>query len=987
MALSVNRLINVSLTISPLAAPARGFGTLLIIGDSDAISSDERYRSYTNINDVASDFGVESEEYKAAALYYAQDPAPTNLMIARWNKVAAPSELRGAVLTDEEKQLGNWVNIVDGTFAYRLNNKVVPVEGLNFEGQTNMNGIADVINSKLSDIKIKWDGERFIASTLATGSDQQLGYFEPAAAQTNVHTILGLSAGLAAETVGQNRIDGTPEQPATPGTLTGTNIAESLSTLKGITEGSFKLNIDGEQLSLTRLNFSTANSLNDIADIITANLSSKGTATYNGESLVITSASTGSASTVNGATVGEITTPAADATAGYLTGTDISSQLETYKAISDGSFKITVDSTEESLTGLDFTSCVTMDNVAEVIAAKLTSKATVTYTGESFRVTSASTGAASTVTNAVAGEITTPAADATAGTFTGGAISDDVTQLSTLKAITDGTLKLTIDAGAETETAAINLSAATDLANVATLITAAVTGATVTYSASDKKFIITSATKGAASKVLVTAGTNPALFNALLFNTGTPVAGKDAVAGTDNQLHVKLGLSSGTSTPGKDAVTANDNQLHVKLGLSGGSSVNGKDRVPEVPAVPATPGKLTGGKHADLTQIKGIRDGNFTINIDSSLTQTVEDLDFSTISTLSDVADVIGAKLRNATISAVGDVLVITSSTTGSNSRVSYAGPAALNEQDISAKLKMTRETGLNPVNGFDAESPLQVVEIMCNRTANWYGCTFAVSDMPTDDQLVDVAQYIEAQTDTTRIFGITATDTRVLDREYKDDIASRCSELGLNRTLIQYSQNPYAVCSFLGRAFTVNFNGSMTTITMMYKGEPSVEAEDLTESQAQTLTDKRCNVFVKYNNDTSIIQNGVMSGDYWFDERHGSDWLKDYVQNAIWNYVYTSTTKVGQDDAGINNIVSVINDCLIQAKTNGFIGAGTWLGDGFGQLSHGQYMADGFYVYAPPMSTQTQAERAARVSVPIQVAAKLLGALHSFDVAITLDR
>ena len=178
-----------------------------------------------------------------------------------------------------------------------------------------------------------------------------------------------------------------------------------------------------------------------------------------------------------------------------------------------------------------------------------------------------------------------------------------------------------------------------------------------------------------------------------------------------------------------------------------------------------------------------------------------------------------------------------------------------------------------------------------------------------------------------------------------------------------------------------------MTTITLMYKTEPSVVAEELTETQAQTLADKRCNVYVNYNNDTAILQNGVMCGDYWFDERHGSDWLKDYVQNNVWNYVYGRATKVPQDDAGMNQVIAVINDSLIQAKQNGFIGAGTWNGDGFGQLATGQYMPDGFYVYAPPMATQTQADRDARISVPIQVAAKLLGAIHTFDVAITLNR
>lgn len=863
MPLSVNRLIKVTLTINPLASPSRGFGTLLIIGDSDAIPSNERFRSYTNINDVAQDFGVDSEEYKAAMLYYSQSPAPTNLMIARWNQTAAPSELRGAILSSAEKDISQWTSITNGTFAYRLNNNVVAVEGLNFSGQSNINGIADIINSRLSDVKLQWDGERFILTTLATGAEQKLGYLEPVAKQQNVHEILGLSEGIATPANGSDLIPGSPEKQATAGKLVGTSISSQLATLKQVTDGSLKLTVDGSELDVTKLNFSTANSL---------------------------------------------------------------------------------------------------ENVATILTSKLDSKAVATYTSDHLTITSNTTGAQSSVGSAKAGTITTPAADATHGTFTGGIISDESGQLSTLKAITSGTLTLALDSAVSgTECSAINLSGISQMNEVPVLIQAQLSGTTVTYTPS-KQFVVTSNTTGKTSKVVITAGSDAALFNALKFDTGESTTGKDAVVGTDNQLHTKLGLADG-------------------------SSVNGTDFIAAVDEVPATSGKLVGGKHSDLNVIKAIKDGNFNITIDSGLSQNVNGLDFTTIDSLEDIAVAIGSKLRNAQVSAVGDVLVITSLTQGSSSKVSYAKAAELDEKDISQKLKMTKDTGIAPTDGLDAESPLQAVKIMCDRTADWYGCTFAASTMPTDEQLVDIAQFIEANTDTTRIFGITATDTRTLDKEYTEDIASKCKELGLNRTVIQYSQNPYAICSFLGRAFTVNFNGNLTTITMMYKSEPNVEAEDLTETQAQTLADKRCNVFVKYNNDTSIIQNGVMSGDYYFDERHGADWLQDYVQNNLWNYVYSSTTKIGQDDNGINSIISNINNSLSQAFNNGFIGAGVWNGEGFGQLKQGQYLSNGFYVYAPPMSTQTQADRDMRISVPIQVAAKLLGAIHSFDVSITLNR
>lgn len=604
--LSVSRLIPVTVSLTARAASTRGFGTLLLIGNSDVLTAAERYRTYTNINDVAADFGTDAEEYKAALLYFSQDPAPDTLMIARWFDAPTPAVLRGAILTTAEQRIDRWNTISDGAFKYRINDTDYTVDGLDFTGETNLNGVASKINEAISaNAIIDFDGERFTIKTNTTGADVTIGYLSSPADAVNIASILGLNQGQAVQ-----------------------------------------------------------------------------------------------------------------------------------------------------------------------------------------------------------------------------------------------------------------------------------------------------------------------------------------VSGT-----------SGTS------------------------------------------GTLTGGVTLDVDSIKAIKDGNFKIAIDGAASTELKELDFTAINTAQDIATVISAKLTTATVTVDQGKLKITSKTTGATSTVGYGEDIALNQVDLSAMLKMSADTGLPPSDGADAESLLDAVNKMCLATSEWYGLVLALSGSVSDDDTLEVAQLIEAQTDVTRIFGVTVTDTRTLDAEYSDDLASRLHALNLNRSLAQYSANPYAICSLLGRAFTVNFNGNLTCITLMYKQEPSVEAEDLTSQQADVLKNKRCNVFVKYNNDTSIIQYGVMCGDMYIDERHGADWLQNYVQTNLWNVLYTTTTKIGQDDAGMNDLVGAVNDAMERARENGYIGAGTWNNAGFGQLKRGDYLTTGYYVYCPPMSTQAQADREDRKAVPIQVAGKLLGAIHTADVAITLNR
>ena len=394
-------------------------------------------------------------------------------------------------------------------------------------------------------------------------------------------------------------------------------------------------------------------------------------------------------------------------------------------------------------------------------------------------------------------------------------------------------------------------------------------------------------------------------------------------------------------------------------------------------------GILTTAEQA-LANWTAITTGSFKVTIDGT-EKTVTGLDFSAATNLNGVASAINAVLTGGTVAWDGSRFTVTSATTGIASSVGYASAAATGT-DISGLLKLTSLTALAPVPGYAAETPVEAVAIFANQSAMWYGLSFAASTMPTDDQLIAVGEFIEGAS-ITRIFGVTETDTRVLDATYTDDLATRFKALNYKRTCVQYSPNKYAICSLMGRAFSVNFAANRSTITLMYKQEPGVVAELLSETQAQTLKAKRCNVFVRYQNDTAIIQYGVMSGQAYFDEIHGLDWFADALQTAEYNLLYQSKTKVPQTDAGQNQLVTVAANVCQEAINNGLVAPGQWNADGFGQLSRGDFLDEGFYIYTPPMASQDQSIREQRIAPPIQIALKLAGAIHEIDCIVDVNR
>ncbi len=283
-------------------------------------------------------------------------------------------------------------------------------------------------------------------------------------------------------------------------------------------------------------------------------------------------------------------------------------------------------------------------------------------------------------------------------------------------------------------------------------------------------------------------------------------------------------------------------------------------------------------------------------------------------------------------------------------------------------------------------ETLLQAVNASLQYT-NWYGLAIADSADLVEADVISVAAAIEASS-LSRILAVTTDDVNVLVAGNTDNIGYKLKAAGYGRTFWQYSSSSkYAAISAFGRAFTVNFTGNNTTITLKFKTEPGVTYETLTTTQAAAIDSINGNVYVYYANDTAIIQQGVMANGDFFDERHGLDWLQNYVQTNLYNLLYTSTTKIPQTDAGVTRLMTNVEASLDQAVNNGLVAPGVWNGGPIGQIESGDTLTKGYYVYADSVDNQAQSDREARKSPVIQAALKLAGAIHYGDVQINVVR
>lgn len=411
----------------------------------------------------------------------------------------------------------------------------------------------------------------------------------------------------------------------------------------------------------------------------------------------------------------------------------------------------------------------------------------------------------------------------------------------------------------------------------------------------------------------------------------------------------------------------------------------------------ASKGGLRGGtlsaSQQAMTVWNAITTGSFKIAKDGAGGTDITGLDFSGAANLNAVAAIIQAALTGITCkwNAVYSRFEFESGTTGITSSVGFL-VAAASGVNISATLGCTSTfSGAYLYTGQAAETAAAGAARMDSMLGQqWYGINFPgyLPDAGANTTgLLAAAAYIEG-TNTKHVLGITTQEAGAISAVTTTDICYQLEQLGYRRTMTQYSSSDAnAIVSAMARIMTTNYDGSNTVITLKFKQEPGVTAESLNSTQAAALEAKNGNVFVNYNNSTAILEQGVMADGTFIDIVLGTDWLAVELQTQLYNLLYTSTTKIPQTDQGMQLLTTTCEAVCSQAVVNGLLAPGVWNSGGFGILKQGDFLPKGFYVYSAPVASQTQNDRAARMAVPIQIAAKLAGAIHSIDVAVTVNQ
>lgn len=394
----------------------------------------------------------------------------------------------------------------------------------------------------------------------------------------------------------------------------------------------------------------------------------------------------------------------------------------------------------------------------------------------------------------------------------------------------------------------------------------------------------------------------------------------------------------------------------------------------------------------DLEVFKAVVNGRFALTVGDEI-KKVEGLNFSRLADFDAIASHIQEKLTALSVDIsvsyddMGNRFILEATRAGENKATQIY--FSINEpgegEYIGSLLKLedgqaVRVMGKDSIS-LKAEKLEEALFKVAEVNNSWYG--FTVAAQLTDSQVEAAAKYAQANT---KLFG--ANVIREDQIEWSaDNIYKKLFDAGMDHTLAMFDKNDmYPASSALARLLSTNFAANNSTLTLKFKQQPTITADEITATEFTKAKRLGINVYT-YFDDVAMIAEGTVIGGKFADEIVILDWFVDAVQKEVFARLYKSPTKIPLTDKGQAVLIAAVEKVCLEGINNGAFAPGQWTGDAFGNLSTGDYLEKGYYVWAAPMDTLSDSDREERKATPIQTAVKLAGAIHSSDVIVNYNR
>lgn len=187
-----------------------------------------------------------------------------------------------------------------------------------------------------------------------------------------------------------------------------------------------------------------------------------------------------------------------------------------------------------------------------------------------------------------------------------------------------------------------------------------------------------------------------------------------------------------------------------------------------------------------------------------------------------------------------------------------------------------------------------------------------------------------------------------------------------------------------MGEAMGLALQNANSAFALCYKSVASATKADVTQTQVASLQALNANVLVQRTKTRAYIEKGATASGLRFDDVLYLDRIAYEIQQAIYEMIANSATKLPQDDSTTLAFLSEIGGILDNYYNMGVLAESPWRGSAIGGLETGDIVEHGHNEFADSFDNQTTADRAAHKAMPITVLVCMSGSVES--IVITVD-
>ena len=279
------------------------------------------------------------------------------------------------------------------------------------------------------------------------------------------------------------------------------------------------------------------------------------------------------------------------------------------------------------------------------------------------------------------------------------------------------------------------------------------------------------------------------------------------------------------------------------------------------------------------------------------------------------------------------------------------------------------------------SETPVEALDAVLALTSDFYGV--ALADSRTDVELLALNTHLAGLDKPAMLFlSLIGTATEVVAT---DSLLDKLHAAESRRVIATYAAAVSDAAAVMGCAMGQQYAHAASAFSLCYKSVGGMLPSTLTQAQVEAIEALGGNVYVTRGYTHTLLEKGSTPSGYRFDEVLYLDMIAEDLQNAAVSLLADNPDKLPQTDDASAQFMNAFSSVLIGYTNRGILATAKWRGTAVGRISSGDYIENGFALWADSYDNQSEADRAAHRAVPIQCALTLAGSLESVVITVNV--